>query len=82
MVGVAGSSAGIAGGVVGMASSLAGIADGVVGMAGSSAGTAGGVLGLVSSAGICLVNVVPGCAGPLTSAFGVLWSGFAFSRMA
>ena len=51
-------------------------------MASSSAGTADGVLGLVSGMGICLVSVVLGCAGPSTSAFGALWSVFAFSRMA
>ena len=65
----------VTGGVVGIAGSLAGIAGGVVGTAGSLPGTAGGVLGLVSSMGICLVSVVPGCAGPLTSASGALWSG-------
>ena len=65
-----------------MAGSLAGIAAGVVGMASSLAGIAGGVLGLVSGMGICLVSVVPGCVGPLTSASGVPLTGIAFSRMA
>ena len=48
----------------------------------SLAGSAGGVQGLVSGMGVSMVSVVPGCAAPLTSASGVLWSGIAFSRTA